>query len=66
LGEATNSLGDYARVREIFEEGIAPCREVGCIYRLPDFLNRPGYALRLEGDYERAAAVRFALDHGLA
>jgi tetratricopeptide (TPR) repeat protein len=50
-------LGDTARAKEIYEEGIVVCREVGYTYRLPVFLVSLGYMLMLEGDYERGAAL---------
>ncbi len=45
------------RAKEIYEEGIAVCREVGYTYRLPSFLLSLGYLLLLEGDYARGAAL---------
>src|SRR5215212_3807819 len=46
-----------ARAKEIFEEVIAVCREMGYTYRLPDSLLSLGYTFMLEGDYERGAAL---------
>jgi predicted ATPase/DNA-binding CsgD family transcriptional regulator len=49
--------GETARTKEICEEGIVVCQEVGYNYRLPAFLNSLGYMLMLEGEYERGAAL---------
>jgi hypothetical protein len=65
----TNPPGDTARAKQIYEEGIALCREAGYAFRLPVFLLGLGYVLLLEGDYERGAALNeeaaaLCRDHG--
>jgi DNA-binding CsgD family transcriptional regulator/tetratricopeptide (TPR) repeat protein len=64
-------VGDTGRGKEIYEEGIILCREVGYAFRLPDFLLSLGYQLLLEGDYERGAALNeeaatLCREHGYA
>jgi tetratricopeptide (TPR) repeat protein len=56
-GAAWSGLGDPARTKELYEEGIALCREVGYTYRLSDFLLSLGYVLLIERDYERGVAL---------
>lgn len=50
-------MGDIARANEIFEEGIALCRDVGYTFQLTYFLHNRGYQSTLEGDYERGMAL---------
>ena len=42
---------------ELYEEGIALCRESGYAVLLADILTNLGYTLLLRGDHERAAAL---------
>jgi tetratricopeptide (TPR) repeat protein len=57
LGATSLGLGNRERAKEFYEDGLVLCREVGYMYRLPDFLNTLGYISILDGDYERGAAL---------
>jgi DNA-binding CsgD family transcriptional regulator len=57
LALTMDSVGDPAREKQLFEEGIVLCREAGYHYRLTHFLINLGYSLLLEGEYERGAAL---------
>src|SRR5215203_904072 len=50
-------LGDHERAKQLYEEGIVLCREVGFGLRLGDLLLSLGYTLILEGDYKQGAAL---------
>jgi DNA-binding CsgD family transcriptional regulator len=57
LAITTHELGDTARAKEILEEGIALCREVGYTYQLCELLESRGYVALLDGEYERGVAL---------
>jgi non-specific serine/threonine protein kinase len=50
-------LDDRERAKELYEEGIVLCRELGYGTRLGEILFQLGYMLLLEGDYERGEAL---------
>ncbi|MDP9457686.1 MAG: tetratricopeptide repeat protein [Actinomycetota bacterium] len=60
---AINEEGNYARAVELWEEALALTREVGDTVLVGQMLSNLGYAVLLQGDWERAAAlIEEALD----
>jgi non-specific serine/threonine protein kinase len=57
LANLSSDLGDYERAVELYEEGLALCRELGGAQPLGDYLSSLGYEFLLQGDYQRAAAL---------
>jgi DNA-binding NarL/FixJ family response regulator len=57
LGCSLHSPDDRERAKELHEEGIALCRELGYVPILARHLFSLGFMLLLEGDYEGGAAL---------